>query len=1168
MNNEALQKAAQSAKRHRRMKKWQAAVTCLASVVAFCTVYALILPAVAMEKEPCRLQEHIHSEACYTQVTSVTKRELVCSPESLGIHEHGEDCYENGEPNCGYADFVVHKHNSACYDENGTLQCPLEEIEAHEHDDSCYSVPETGHTHTDECYTRQQGDFTCTEHVHSEECYKSLTCTLEESEGHQHGEDCRNGAGELTCTIAESEGHEHSDTCYQMGQTPVCASPESSHVHTDACCQWELVLTCGQSEDTATPEAEPVLTCSKPVVILHAHDESCFKQDEDGSSHLVCTKMQVLKHEHTEECFRAEEQAVDTETLTCQIPEGEGHTHGPLCYGTWELTCGMEEHTHTEECGPQRGADDHALTEADPTVVVKAVVWLTGEDTVFSDSGQEMPLMFSVSPYAETSSGNIADHLTGAQIEINGEPYDGKSALNPGEQFAVALQWQLNRENLTNTLTYTYRLPDQIHVENVAETVLYDENNNRKGVYSITDGVLTVTYDNVADLNTTSFKLNATWNQDQIGNDTTVKWNDKLDTHVNFDNSQIAVTKGRADYITQEDGSLIAEYAVNVTASGNVEKVTLTDTLDSQKFHFCQGYYEVNETKFDYRYKIVNADGSGEYLYANFPEGTFDGSGKQLTDTITFPQFNLTEGQTCTVEYAVKLGADERFELDKDQSAAGLTNSATASYPSGEDTIKSSVTVTDTYRADKKWILKERGNLGSGDVDQDTEVPWKVTVNPARDYDMGGAVISDSIRTEGVVYETDKSITITSTTDGGSVTIEPQWIQLPDDVVNAIRFVGGSAAEQLFQPENKNYLDAIKKAVGKEGITKEELSDYVFVGESKNQFVWFSPQTGTSTTYELSYITDISSATSGSLVNSAEAGWKSWTAGTVTGSFLQEISIEKENDGVYQKEDDYFVDWTITLKVPASCNAIPNVFLYDALPYHSESDGYDWLVGLNASEFDFAQFQKDELTYLNEIAQPAFKISTTSNVADVQDIVNNAAATLGYPGVGLTGEDYMLYEGNDTLRGQFPIVNGGDTYNGHRMTPARFGIWLGDLPATTGKDGYTITVQYTTQVDPKLAEDLNGRAYGYNAVGLFQRQGNTDVFLSEADANYWLDHTNVKNALAKSVAAFDSEHNIVTYQVNINPDASLEASGDADYILRDVLRTARLRSLWPVRSSP
>ena len=35
--------------------------------------------------------------------------------------------------------------------------------------------------------------------------------------------------------------------------------------------------------------------------------------------------------------------------LTCTITD-ETHVHGPRCYGTWVLTCGREEHTHTGAC--------------------------------------------------------------------------------------------------------------------------------------------------------------------------------------------------------------------------------------------------------------------------------------------------------------------------------------------------------------------------------------------------------------------------------------------------------------------------------------------------------------------------------------------------------------------------------------------------------------------------------------------------------------------------------------------------------------------------------------------------------------------------------------------------------------------------------------------------
>ena len=165
MKKDALQGAEKYTKAYQRKKRWYRVVTGLACVVVFCTVYALILPAITMEKGACEIPEHTHSEACYTQVTSATRTEPVCTIESLNLHQHDDTCYDSeGNLTCGYADFVVHQHDSACYDENGNLWCPLPEIETHEHTGSCYAVPETDapevHTHTEECSTAEETEAT------------------------------------------------------------------------------------------------------------------------------------------------------------------------------------------------------------------------------------------------------------------------------------------------------------------------------------------------------------------------------------------------------------------------------------------------------------------------------------------------------------------------------------------------------------------------------------------------------------------------------------------------------------------------------------------------------------------------------------------------------------------------------------------------------------------------------------------------------------------------------------------------------------------------------------------------------------------------------------------------------------------------------------------------
>ena len=330
-------------------KRWHKVMMVLSSIVVFCTAYALILPAITMEKG-CQIPEHTHSDSCYIQIVSVSNTSPSCTADTLEIHRHDESCYD-AERNivCGYADFVVHQHDSACYDENGDLWCPLTEVTEHRHEDSCYA--------------QERGELICELHEHTDDCWTESTiriCDLEESEGHQHTAECLNEDGKIVCGVEEGEGHQHSGECYQVSRELSCGF-DSDHIHSEDC--YEQI---------------DVLICDKEEVILHRHTDSCWETVESSSGEpekiLICGKIQVLQHQHSDICFTAEEVPVDTETLTCTIPEGEGahfhsgdcydesgslicaleetsgHHHGQRCYGTWELTCGMDEHTHSLEC--------------------------------------------------------------------------------------------------------------------------------------------------------------------------------------------------------------------------------------------------------------------------------------------------------------------------------------------------------------------------------------------------------------------------------------------------------------------------------------------------------------------------------------------------------------------------------------------------------------------------------------------------------------------------------------------------------------------------------------------------------------------------------------------------------------------------------------------------
>lgn len=172
------QKAEAFRKNRIRRHAWQRVVFGAACVVVFCTVYALILPAITLEEDVfCGLQEHIHGEECCEQ-------HPVCTlEEGIAPHVHSEECRQmQSVLSCGLQEQEGHTHSGECFDgENpDVLLCGLEETPRHTHDETCYTEESV------------------------------LVCTVEEDlEPHVHGEECFE-----SLLICEQEEHTHSLLCY------------------------------------------------------------------------------------------------------------------------------------------------------------------------------------------------------------------------------------------------------------------------------------------------------------------------------------------------------------------------------------------------------------------------------------------------------------------------------------------------------------------------------------------------------------------------------------------------------------------------------------------------------------------------------------------------------------------------------------------------------------------------------------------------------------------------------------------------------------------------------------------------------------------------------------------------------------------------------------------
>ena len=165
-----LHKIRQIIKDRKKRKLFTRAVSLLAAIIVFITTYILVLPAITLEKTAsCGREEHQHTDSCYEKV-------LICGKEESEGHHHDDSCYTvTKELDCQLEEHQ-HSAENGCYDEEGNLICQLAE---HAHGDSCYKE------------------------------VKTLTCGLEESEGHHHSEACYEKV--LVCG---KEAHTHSEACF------------------------------------------------------------------------------------------------------------------------------------------------------------------------------------------------------------------------------------------------------------------------------------------------------------------------------------------------------------------------------------------------------------------------------------------------------------------------------------------------------------------------------------------------------------------------------------------------------------------------------------------------------------------------------------------------------------------------------------------------------------------------------------------------------------------------------------------------------------------------------------------------------------------------------------------------------------------------------------------
>lgn len=368
MQKNIMQKADSYAGKHRRHRMWQKLMTFLGCAVVFCTTYALILPAITMEKWECGLEEHTHTEECY----AVLEEQLL--PQCTADLE--------------FADIIVHHHDENCYTADGTLWCTLAETDA---PTATEETPETtaeaaaenaGEAPAEDAAVTEEAEAPAEpqpvviEHQHTEQCMSlpaepQLICNLP---AHTHTEKCKpqkvlegpvfrriTALEELTADenyLMISEDEETGEAWLLSSGDNVKIEKETG-VDADGNAVALLTLD-GTVLEPEKPETldEALLWKTEEQPLISSMDEQLVltlteQEDETFGVELpTAVSTLALEEEKSEPAVKVTIYAVDAQaegdsaTYNCGR---EDIAHTEACYdpATGELKCTNQAHTHT-----------------------------------------------------------------------------------------------------------------------------------------------------------------------------------------------------------------------------------------------------------------------------------------------------------------------------------------------------------------------------------------------------------------------------------------------------------------------------------------------------------------------------------------------------------------------------------------------------------------------------------------------------------------------------------------------------------------------------------------------------------------------------------------------------------------------------------------------------
>lgn len=772
MKNTLLHQAAKFKLQNRKHKRWQKAVSILACIVVFCTVYALILPALTAEGTPhCGIEEHTHTDECY-------ENRLICGKEEgEGAHTHTDECYTQEQTLiCGLEEGEgAHTHTEECYDEDGNLICGLEENEGHQHTEECYQTENIltcdqeeseGHQHTAECYEQV---LACgkEEHAHSLACYSDPNADVEDADTWQNSVSSvsltGNWGSDLAAIAQTQIGYRESTSNYNVAEdgatmngytrygawagdpyrdnwsaqfTDFCLSyagiPTSAMIQVSNCQEWapvpksgyapstgDIIILDGNQEGTADHAGIVLNANDTQVTTVIGDSDKEVKQNTYNLDNAIIVGYVTMPRNPNFD-YGDEEPAVDD----ADAPEPDNNieeTSTAEPEETPEVTPEAEEAIPEESQQTEKEKKKEEKKEVPAVAEVTDTSWCTAEKAEDSNIEDEESEQSDIEVFSgeecvsATATGNTIDfgqYITKAVVKkiVNGE-WKEATEFNNGDQIKTDIKYDIPAGILsTDNRVISYQLPDGVLPQGDLNGVVYSKG-SAVGTYTISSTGL----------------IEITFNEDFVDNGSRIDGDVGFSGTVSSDN-----TKVDKDIIFGgKGGTIIIKKEEETPETGDIN-ITKEGTLSEDK------------KTIEYKVKVSTVNGTKktvtvkDYLKnATYKKNVVikDKDGKTVSGNVVYNE--------------TKAPAESSFEIrDLPELKAGEWYKLTYSAAVGEGQADGTNIVENTASANdkSKWVqvrVSEPVIKKDGSYSEDTgKIKWTITVYGEGDS-LDGYTLSD-----------------------------------------------------------------------------------------------------------------------------------------------------------------------------------------------------------------------------------------------------------------------------------------------------------------------------------------------------------------------------------------------------------------------------------------